>query len=343
MTLYDTIILVCGVITAIGTPISIWIGILNRRANQIQHEQTGEYREQTEIMRAQAAGAPVPARIHSLPSASAQLSWFRRQGALPYGILAAIFSVASAGLFYAYSHAPIQSLHGTIAIAQNSHEVSVAVDANPPYEVLATPNWNTNVWPEKRDKGQFSLGFNTPAPSDAVVDWEVIPLPVESKAGKQVSEQLAARDEAVRTLQQEVGTLHDELNDLKATQWPTLKAETIRTLTISLAKAGHHEFDLFSCPSSDCDSFSDGFRQALHGASWYQRPHSVSQLQFKLPSGWVIAGYGDKAGMDALHDAIKETLHVDVPTLNYPVQPKTEPYVQFMIGPKPKDLRLSQQ
>ena len=60
------------------------------------------------------------------------------------------------------------------------------------------------------------------------------------------------------------------------------------------------------------------FRTALLGASWYQRPNSVSQIQWKLPPGWVIVGYGDRAGMDALHDTIMQTLHVDVPTLNYP-------------------------
>ena len=106
MTLYDTILFVCAVITAIGTPISIWIGYLNLRGNRIQQEQTGEYREQTEIMRAQAAGAPVPARVHSLPSAAAQLSWFRRQGGLPYLMLAGIFAVASASLSMLISMLP---------------------------------------------------------------------------------------------------------------------------------------------------------------------------------------------------------------------------------------------
>ncbi len=125
--------------------------------------------------------------------------------------------------------------------------------------------------------------------------------------------------------------------------WPELKPHTIEGMTTALAKAGKHEFDLFLCSSRDCDIFGSGFRTALLGASWYQRPNSVSQLQWKLPPGWVIVGYGDRAGMDVLHDAIKETLHVDVPTLNYPARPKAEPYVQFMIGPRPDNLlQLSQ-
>jgi hypothetical protein len=143
------------------------------------------------------------------------------------------------------------------------------------------------------------------------------------------------------SVEQTIKGLSAELADYKAREWPELKPKTIEALKSLLMKAGRHEFDVFSCASQDCDSFADGFRTAFFGASWFQRPHSISKLVFKFPQGWVIAGYGDKTGMDALHDAIKKVLHVDVPTLNYP--PNPDRYVQLMIGPKPKDLQLSQQ
>lgn len=120
--------------------------------------------------------------------------------------------------------------------------------------------------------------------------------------------------------------------------WPQLKPQTIDAIKSRLAEAGKHEFDLFLCSSHDCDVFGEGFRAAMLGAGWFQRPDSVSQIQWKLASGWVVVGYGDKAGMDALHDAVKQMLHVDVPTLDYPARAKEAPYVQFMIGPRPDDL-----
>lgn len=151
----------------------------------------------------------------------------------------------------------------------------------------------------------------------------------------------AAQNKAPSVMQMQLMRVSKELQEYRDREWPELSLETIRTLKTALAKSGRHEFDIFSCSTSDCDDFANGFRAALLGANWFQRPNSVSKLQFKLPQGWVVAGYGDKAGMDALHDAIKAVLHADIATLNMPLPPNTEPYIQFMIGPKPKDLALS--
>jgi hypothetical protein len=113
MTLYEKITLACGAITAVGTPISIYGAFLNRRGNQIQKEQAGEFHEQTEIMRADAMGTTVPPRLHNpAASVSTQLSWLRKRGALPYIALSIIFAVASSGLFYAYFFGQSASAEG---------------------------------------------------------------------------------------------------------------------------------------------------------------------------------------------------------------------------------------
>lgn len=356
MTTYEEIMLIGTVVTGIGTPVSIVIGYINWRGNQIQqkgleiqNEQTDEYRQQTDIMRAQAAGAPVsvPVRIHSVsPTVSVQLSWFQRHGSLPYAILAVILAIASTSLLYAFLHAPLESIHGTVEVAEGSEKVSIPVKAHPPYEVLATANWSTNIWPDKREDGKFSLSFNTDAPKNATVDWEVIPLPAESKVGQdKASEQLAARDQAVQTLQQQLRTLNDELNELKANEWPTLKPQTIETISQALKAVGPHQYVLWSCPSSDCSSFASGLRTAFAEAGWSLLP-SPPPPNFYIdkggpPPGWAIDGLDDDTGLHALHDVIKSTLGGEIPTNRY-TAPKDMHYVEIRVGQKPFELQLTQ-
>lgn len=250
---YETFTLVCAAITAAGTPISIWLGFISRRSNQIQQEQTGEYREQTEIMRAEAMGATVPVRIHSLPPATVQLSWLRRQGALPYLILAVIFAIASASLFYAYSQASVQ----------------------------------------------------------------------------------------VR-LQKEIARLHGELNELKANQWPTLTEDTISRISKILGAAGSHQYDLDSCASPDCIYFANGLRTAFAQAGWLPiAPPPVRPWSIPPPPGWAINGNDDDLGMKALHDAIQQNLHVEIPTGRFGA-PEGMHYLSIRIGRKPFGVQLTQ-
>jgi len=179
-----------------------------------------------------------------------------------------------------------------------------------------------SAWDEQRSAAQTAAAAKSNAEHDSLIKALAI---IDKMASSQKTPTISASSSITASVVVIPG-------------WPALKPHTIEAMTSALAKAGKHEFDLFLCSSRDCDIFGNGFRTALLEASWHQRPNSVSQIKWQLPPGWVVIGYGDKAGMDALHDAIKEYLNVDVPTLNYPARPKAEPYVQFMIGPRPDNL-----
>lgn len=147
-------------------------------------------------------------------------------------------------------------------------------------------------------------------------------------------------------VQEQVRGLSNELSELRANQWPTLTPNSIDAISKALAAVGRHQYDLVFNNSPDCLSFASGLRAAFDKASWTQVVETPDNAYLRAwsvpaPPGWAVNGFDDDAAMYALHDAIKSTLHTEIPTGRYSA-PKDHHYISIRIGQKPFELQLSQ-
>ncbi len=160
-------------------------------------------------------------------------------------------------------------------------------------------------------------------------------------AAKSGTDPKAGANAVANAAASKIEKLTQELGAFEEREWPILKPETIANLAQLLSKAGKHQVNFSPCATHDCDLFQDGFRSAFSKAGWSGIPAPFYEIIAKAPPGWVISSFGDEAGANMLHDAIKAVLKADVPVLNYPKQ-QTGAFVEFKIGTKPLDLHLSQ-
>ncbi len=323
-----TIALLTLIVLVLGVLVSCYVAFLNRETNQIQNEQTREYKEQTEVMRADALGGPVPARVYNLPSATVQLSWLRRQGAKPFVVLAAILLFAAIGALTVLLRSP-QSIQGTTEVPANQTQLSVPVTAKPPYEVIVTANWNSTVWVTKREDGQFVLSFGAPAPKDAEVDWQLIPIAESTISPDKIKTQLAEQDQQFRILQDQVAMIEE---DKRKHDWPVPTAGLQQALTNTLRGLGPHPLEI-SCEDDHCEALSDALSKAAKDAAWSVQDYAGGMESLGL-SGIQIQCPPDQGDLSKqLQAAVHDALDVPIEIFLTPMQP---PACLIAVGRKPR-------
>jgi len=198
---------------------------------------------------------------------------------------------------------------GTADVPAHMNTLRIEADITPPYDVFATANWNTTVISTDREKGYFVLAFSNPAPNEATVDWQVVPVRASKANSKKISDQFTERDRQFRALQ-------SEFNRLKAREWPVLLEQKKEALISALRSAGSCTLTI-SCNDDDCEALADDIKDAAQKAGW--NPTIVSGALYGMQPGLGLSGPIDqKQTRDRLAEVLKDatSAHVEIGDLD---------------------------